>query len=966
MEEKVKKSANAKKGTASSKKKTPSEAGKKAASTKKAETEEKTSTCAADAALNREKKPSKPALPGFEAVAPDLIPECVTLCESIAAYGLDSLSVAKDYFDALRLCNADERDFELQDERIAYMLARGKGFYDVVNAGLSRALSANVPSAADWYELKRKICLLLAPHSFDHYMQYVEWNREPHRKFWLPRRRVLMGLCNDLQDLEEHRIKFLGVSMPPRVGKLLSDDTPILTAGGWKRHGELKVGDRVLNPDGEFIRVTHVFPKCYANIRVHFSDGTHIDCHENHEWVVFNRHKHKTEIRETHSMMDDFETGKANTRKHRYFYQLPKIAPIIGEQKDLPVAPYSLGAWLGDGRNNNPDICEPACDRVIVDRIITDGYPISWQTVHKTTGVEYYGFKSLRGRLQALGMCHSRKRTPKRIPDIYLTASLEQRLELLAGLLDTDGTLIAKDHRYQFSTTEPELRDDFISLISTFGWRCSVKAEPPKLSSSGIQGRKTVYVIGFNPTCFIPCVVERKQLHEFSKQRRIAISGFERIEPVQGNCISVEGGVYLAGDRLIPTHNSTLCIFFLTWHMGRHPDDASAMGGHSDTLVNGFYGELNAVLDPDGEYLWHDVFPHAQIESRSAKYLQINLNHPKRFQTMTCRSAEGTWTGAIDISRDGILYVDDLIKDLEESLSPSRLDAKYNIYLNQMKDRMKDGALQLMVGTRWNVMDPLGRVREQYRGNPEYRFTVIPALDSNGESNFQYDYGVGFSTAYYRDMKNSIDDCTWCAKYQGAPYIRQGLVFPPDSLLRYNGILPDGQPDRIIAACDVAWGGDDYLAMPIVYIYGDGSMYCVDVVFSNANKTFTQPAVVGKLLIHRPHQVQFEANNGGTEYAQAVDKMLREKMCVLNISTRRAPGNSPKLSRIIQYAPDIMKIHFLDFDHSTPEYRNFIEWLCSFVSLGKNVHDDAPDALAQLMDLATGNWGVVTVGRRPW
>lgn len=451
---------------------------------------------------------------------------------------------------------------------------------------------------------------------------------------------------------------------------------------------------------------------------------------------------------------------------------------------------------------------------------------------------------------------------------------------------------------------------------------------------------------------------------ELKKPRRLKFAGFERIEPVQGNCISVEGGVYLAGDRLIPTHNSTICIFFLTWHMGRHPDDASAMGGHSDTLVNGFYGELNAVLDPGGEYLWHDVFPHAQIESRSAKYLQINLNHPKRFPTMTCRSAEGTWTGAIDISRDGILYVDDLVKDLEESLSPSRLDAKYNIYLNQMKDRMKDGALQLMVGTRWNVMDPLGRVREHYRDNPEYRFTVIPALDANGESNFQYEYGVGFSTEYYRDMKASIDDCTWCAKYQGAPYVRQGLVFPPDSLLRYNGVLPGGSPERIIAACDVAWGGEDYLSMPIVYVYGDGAMYCVDVVFSNANKVFTQPEVVGKLLIHRPHQVQFEANNGGTEYAQAIDEMLRAKGCVLNISTRRAPGNASKLSRIIQYAPDISKIHFLDFDHSTPEYRSFIEWLCSFVSLGKNVHDDAPDSLAQLMDLATGNWGIVAVQKR--
>lgn len=733
------------------------------------------------------KKGEKAVLPGFENWNGRL-PECVTLCEAIAAYGTDCLSVAKDYFDALRGLARDNMT-ESYEEELAYMVARGKEFFDVVNRMLARSASAKTSAAPEWYELKRKICLLLAPHSFDHYMQYVEWNREPARKFWVPRRSVLLGLCNDLQDLEEHKIKFLGVSMPPRVGKLLSDDTPILTTRGWVKHGDLRVGDEVFSPDGNPVKVTHVFPKGHANIRVWFSLGrgyTHIDCHENHEWVVFKGRERKPRIVTTKKLMEDFANFDPDKARFKTLYY-------------------------------------------IVQRFDTNN---AWK------------------------MC------------------------------------------------------------------------------------------------------------ELKKPRRLKFAGFERIEPVQGNCISVEGGVYLAGDRLIPTHNSTICIFFLTWHMGRHPDDASAMGGHSDTLVNGFYDELNAVLDPGGEYLWHDVFPHAQIESRSAKYLQINLNHPKRFPTMTCRSAEGTWTGAIDISRDGILYVDDLVKDLEESLSPARLDAKYNIYLNQMKDRMKDGALQLMVGTRWNVMDPLGRVREQYRDNPEYRFTVIPALDANGESNFQYDYGVGFSTEYYRDMKASIDDCTWCAKYQGAPYIRQGLVFPPDSLLRYNGILPGGQPDRIIAACDVAWGGDDYLAMPIVYIYGDGSMYCVDVVFSNANKTFTQPAVVGKLLIHRPHQVQFEANNGGTEYAQAVDKMLREKGCVLNISTRRAPGNAPKLSRIIQYAPDILKIHFLDFDHSTPEYRSFIEWLCSFVSLGKNVHDDAPDSLAQLMDLATGNWGIVAVQKR--
>ena len=115
------------------------------------------------------------------------------------------------------------------------------------------------------------------------------------------------------------------------------------------------------------------------------------------------------------------------------------------------------------------------------------------------------------------------------------------------------------------------MRDDFVTLVSTFGWRCSVVEYPPRVSSSGIKGNLTVYSISFNPTCPIPCIVPRKQLKEFSKPRRVAFCGFERIEPKQGNCIQVEGGVYCAGKRLIPTHNSTLCIFFYHMANGQPP-----------------------------------------------------------------------------------------------------------------------------------------------------------------------------------------------------------------------------------------------------------------------------------------------------------------------------------------------------------------------------------------------------------
>lgn len=192
--------------------------------------------------------------------------------------------------------------------------------------------------------------------------------------------------------------------------------------------------------------------------------------------------------------------------------------------------------------------------------------------------------------------------------------------------------------------------------------------------------------------------------------------------------------------------------------MGNRPDVASVMSGHSDKLTNGFYGEVLSIITDPVTYNWGKIFPDVQLADKSAKDESVDLNRKKRFPTLTCRSIGGTLTGAVEIGEGGVLYSDDLIEDLEESLNVERLNNKYDAYLNQLKDRKKQGALELMVGTRWNVLDPLGRIQSQYADNPKYRFRVIPAVDENGHSNFNYDYGVGFDDAYYADMKASIDD----------------------------------------------------------------------------------------------------------------------------------------------------------------------------------------------------------------
>lgn len=410
------------------------------------------------------------------------------------------------------------------------------------------------------------------------------------------------------------------------------------------------------------------------------------------------------------------------------------------------------------------------------------------------------------------------------------------------------------------------------------------------------------------------------------------------------------------------TGKTTLGIFFLSWQMGKYPDMPNLASAHSDKLTRSFYdGVLNIITDP--EYLWKDVFPGVEIVGTNSKDETIDLGKPKRFKTLTCRSIDGSLTGATRCER--ILYADDLVSGIEEALSKDRLDSLWDKYTNDLKSRKKLGCKEIHIATRWSVHDPIGRLERQYEGNPRAKFFALPALNENDESNFDYDYGVGFDTKYFLDMRNSLDDVSWKCLFQNQPIEREGLLFPEEELLYYNGVLPDGEPDRKVSVCDIAWGGGDSLSMPICYVYGEDA-YVVDVVFNNGDKEVTRPIVVGKLKQHLPHQIRFEANNGGDEYADKVDEMLRKEGIKLNISHRKAPSTSSKLSRIIQAAPDIKKLYFLDKKHRSKEYSKFMKELTSFMQTGKNKHDDAADSLAMLTVLLKHPGGSVEIIKRPF
>lgn len=417
---------------------------------------------------------------------------------------------------------------------------------------------------------------------------------------------------------------------------------------------------------------------------------------------------------------------------------------------------------------------------------------------------------------------------------------------------------------------------------------------------------------------------------------------------------------------------STICIFFLAWVSLRRPNSHSAMGGHSGILAKGFYKELMNLFTTE-EYTFSELFyfwnpEYAKkplVTDKSADEFTITLGNPDRFATVTCRGIDGTWTGAVDVSKDGYLYVDDLVRDREHSLSPMRMENTYQEYLNKMVDRKNDGARELMVGTLWNVLDPLERMRKQYENDPQYRFRRIPALDENDESNFDYEIN-GFSTAYYRDMREKLDKAEWEAKFMQRPFVREGLLFPTDELRYFNGILPDGDFRRI-GVTDIAWGGGDSLSMPIGAEYDNGDVYIYDWVFNKGAKEVTIPLVVGRIIGNQIRQTRFEGNVGGDLYCQYVDEKLQEQDYKCSCTSRKAPNKVEKLSKIIAYSGDIKrKFIFLDGHKITQEqmqkdadlgivryrrndeYQAAMDELTMFVSIGGNDHDDAADGLTQL------------------
>lgn len=409
---------------------------------------------------------------------------------------------------------------------------------------------------------------------------------------------------------------------------------------------------------------------------------------------------------------------------------------------------------------------------------------------------------------------------------------------------------------------------------------------------------------------------------------------------------------------------TTIELMFMVMEGLKNPDLSILMGSHSNSFLRGAYEEVGRMLDPKGEYLWKDIFPSVQVCKTNAQDMRIDLGKRKRFETFEFSSIGSGNAGKVRASN--LLVADDLVPDIESAMSKERMDKLWQQYYTDLMQRMIGDCVQLLVQTPWTLHDPIDRLELTHTDDPQAEFIHLPALDENDESNFDYPYGLGFTTEFYRNQRDIMDDASWRALYMTQPIEREGQLYNEDELRRYFE-LPDRTPDAILFVCDTKDKGTDYCVMPICYQYGN-DFYCEDVVCDNSNPEIVEARLVSKLLQHKAQMGQFESNSAGGKVAEKVQNEVKDAGGITKITTKYTTSN--KETRIIVNSP-WLKEHVLFKDNSVikkdKEYRRMLNFLCGYTMAGKNKHDDVPDAwslFAEYVQQLEGN--KIEVFHRPY
>lgn len=520
------------------------------------------------------------------------------------------------------------------------------------------------------------------------------------------------------------------------AGKAVPLDTEIPTPEGWTTMGALQPGDVVFGRDGKPCRVRAVSEVQHGRevFEIEFSDGVRERADADHNWAAWSvddrAAKRAPRVVTTRQMLDRLRRGRD------WMWTIPVAAPVVHIERQLPVHPYVLGAWLGDGDSAAPTLTFHKNDQAIFDRCREleggDCTPKGNGDVLRgslgfTSKRQNHNPTRLRARLRTLGVLGN-----KHIPEAYLQASIEQRRELLAGLLDTDGSI---DHRggksrIEFCSSSALLAQGVVQLVRSLGFKARIAESDSKLNGTVIGRRWRITFTAHEPVFWL----ERKRAlqkhsgHSGAALKRTVIA-IRPVASVPVKCITVdsEDHTFLMGRSYTVTHNTTqMSVARVLFTLGRNPNARVVIVSNTDGQAQKICRTIAKYIESSKEL--HEVFPNLKPSETANVWTKHELiierpSKAKDASVATC-GIHGNILGA----RIDLLILDDLL-DHENTLSPTQREDLWAWYHSTLEGRLTRHAKVLCIGTAWHRDDFMHRVARK-RSWKCVRYPILNAADA--------------------------------------------------------------------------------------------------------------------------------------------------------------------------------------------------------------------------------------------
>lgn len=401
------------------------------------------------------------------------------------------------------------------------------------------------------------------------------------------------------------------VTLQPGGGKASVLSAPIKVPGGWSTMGEMYVGKTITRRDGGKQQVTGVFPQGVTKVRrVHFADGRYTDVNPEHLWEIRIRSNERSRVVDTNEIQRLLDLNNDMSKR----ITVPLCQPEDSPDLDLPIHPYILGVILGDGHISKNYVTITKKDEFVFDRIrrlLPAELELSGKLSEETGVYTYRIITSEYGRkhglnntlirdLRAMGL-DNRKANDKFIPPDYLNGSIEQRYDLLQGLMDTDGTVDYKS-TLSYSSVSSDLAKDVQYLARSLGGIASLSTRIPKYSYKGVllEGQVDNRVFLRMPVPRDVFSLPRKKRlarnNQYTDELRLRIVRIEERPDEETQCITVdsEDHLYITDDFIV-THNTAIAMFLAEFFGKRFA--VITKGGYEGRWVPAFYEYLE--LTPD-------------------------------------------------------------------------------------------------------------------------------------------------------------------------------------------------------------------------------------------------------------------------------------------------------------------------------------------------------------------------------